>query len=632
MLDRMLTFAGKAQKRGWTYVHAVSSYQARRLRYRIEASRENSAAAHSLPALDFHFSSDDLPRIITSIPDELKQSTTREADAVAEHRFEFRGLPEVCFPGAVDWNARPEGNLSWSWDLNRQRYFLALGTAYFYTGDAKYHATLIDLWSSWIAANPAAEGLNWQSPFEVAARLRNWTWAYALLSASGPTFPAELPVFYRAMEQHARFLFAHLEHHWPNNHLLLEAKTLHEFWLAFPESRATRKWKAEVAGILEDQVLAQVLPDGVHGELCSMYHQIIAGELGELMLLGWKLGQPLPARVEERIGKMTGFSAALLRADGSSALLGDSSPEDTCHRFDFANRGHSDLNYWLWSASSVILPPDEVPVSRRLTSFPDGGYAMARLGSGDHETHLTLDCGRFSACASANHAHCDALSFELHGAGQPLIVDPGFYFPWDGDPAWTRYFRSTAAHNTLAIDGNEQSILSDDWDSSRTARTRLVETLDTGNSIFFSGESIPFSERGQAVHRREMTLRQGQLLLRDSLRGSGQHSVQWFFHLAPRVHVRTLSANSFSADFAGRHFGCEYLASRPGTAIEVIKGAHCPLQGWVAETSSRVVPAEVVIVSGRVELPIEIEFRFCFGATSKPDQAAEQEAVANAQR
>jgi Heparinase II/III-like protein len=89
--------------------------------------------------------------------------------------------------------------------------------------------------------------------------------------------------------------------------------------------------------------------------------------------------------------------------------------------------------------------------------FPNSGYHVLRSDwtSADAQ-HLIFDCGPLG---EGNHGHFDALSFELAAFGNALIVDPGRYtYSESGeDRNWRVHFRSTAAHNTVSVDGLNQT-------------------------------------------------------------------------------------------------------------------------------------------------------------------------------
>ena len=42
---------------------------------------------------------------------------------------------------------------------------------------------------------------------------------------------------------------------------------------------------------------------------------------------------------------------------------------------------------------------------------------------------------------------------ELAGGGRALVLDPGRYTYADDERGWRRWFKCTAAHNTVCVDG-----------------------------------------------------------------------------------------------------------------------------------------------------------------------------------
>ncbi|HEY7617688.1 MAG TPA: oligosaccharide flippase family protein, partial [Terriglobales bacterium] len=331
---RIVTFVEKTRARGWPYVAAVGRYKLRSAAYVVRRAsplpQRLLTNSDVLVTAAFHFAPEDIPRIVASVPAQVKIKTLNEADRFLAQSFCFRGR-EYVFSGKIDWNFCPDGNFSWRWDLNRHAFFLNLATAYYYSQRPEYRAKLLSLWLDWMVQNPVARGPAWRYPFEVAARLQNWIWSYFLLAYSGLEQKG-LRQLAAALVEHAEYLDAHLEYHWPNNHLLLEAKALYQFAILFPE--AGKHFCRRARAVLEHEVLTQILPDGVHSELSSMYHRIIAGELWELALLCRRQRNPLSAAVEERVQRMQEFSRAVLREDGTVPLLGDSALHDTYLRFD----------------------------------------------------------------------------------------------------------------------------------------------------------------------------------------------------------------------------------------------------------------------------------------------------------
>lgn len=88
----------------------------------------------------------------------------------------------------------------------------------------------------------------------------------------------------------------------------------------------------------------------------------------------------------------------------------------------------------------------------RVLSFPASGYFRLEPTPGDV---LVVDCGPIGPDYQPGHAHCDTLSFELSLNGRRVIVDSGCSQYVDGEIR--QYNRGSLGHNTLAIDGVNQS-------------------------------------------------------------------------------------------------------------------------------------------------------------------------------
>ncbi len=82
--------------------------------------------------------------------------------------------------------------------------------------------------------------------------------------------------------------------------------------------------------------------------------------------------------------------------------------------------------------------------------------SSAATSTRTHEIRLVVDAGPLGYRSIAAHGHADALSFTLSVGGLEFLVDPGTY-AYHTQGAWRQYFRGTAAHNTVRVDGQDQS-------------------------------------------------------------------------------------------------------------------------------------------------------------------------------
>ena len=293
-------------------------------------------------------------------------------------------------------------------------------------------------------------------------------------------------------------------------------------------------------------------------------------------------------------------------------MLGDSAKDDVNLRFDLRGEEKCALLYWVGKAGALPSFGDGRRERFALAQiFQQGGYAILRNENEGHPYHLTFDCGRFSRCASPNHGHADALSFELYAHGRALIVDPGVYLPWHGGREWARYFRSTAAHNTLVIDGRNQSELSNYGDVHRTARITRVEMSELAIGKIAAVCRPYWGEADGIEHRRKICdAGDGRIRIRDRVSGSGRHRLEWFFHFAHDLDVVPLDASTVSLRRAtsGREFLRLRAESSFPITLRLIRGRCDPLCGWLSLNSAQVIPAWVASFGAEVEVPCVAEF------------------------
>jgi hypothetical protein len=99
--------------------------------------------------------------------------------------------------------------------------------------------------------------------------------------------------------------------------------------------------------------------------------------------------------------------------------------------------------------------------------------------------HLVIDAGPLGYL-NAGHGHADALSLTLCAGGVPFLVDTGTG-TYTVEPELRDYFRSTAAHNTLQLDGRSQSESCGPFQWRTMASARCLEWLSTDRFDYFEG-------------------------------------------------------------------------------------------------------------------------------------------------
>ena len=438
------------------------------------------------------------------------------------------------------------------------------------TADAKTAAML-----DWIAHNPMGTPDAWD-PYPLSLRIVNWV---AYLDASGEADESIRASLYAQ----TLWLERNLEHRLLANHLLKNAKAL-LFAGAFFEGTDAERWLARGRELFRAQVREQFLADGGHYERSPMYHAIsLADVLDAIVMLESVPGASPPGAcrdLRDAARRALAFYAGILMPDGEIPLFNDAA-------FGVGPRVDDLLAYGAATIGARVarVARDD---GARLQSFPDSGYYTIRNG-GDM---LAIDCGELGPVYQPGHAHADALSFELALAGRRVVVDTGVN-AYEAGAART-YARSTAAHNTVTVDGRDQSEM---WSAFRVARRArpIAASLEyTQAGARFRGR---LRSRG-TEHERTVTYARGLFTFEDRVRGHGTHDVRSFVHLAPDLEPVWTDGAIVLADRADRTPVARIVVS-PGVACVIENAPYFP--GFGATVESRVV---VLSVRGRSPLAI----------------------------
>ncbi len=424
--------------------------------------------------------------------------------------FRFLNSERHFEPENIDWVCSDMPRL-WRYNLH---YFD-------YLQDPSIAQTAKDfLIRDWIEKNPSGTETAWE-PYTVSLRIVNWV-KYFLTRGDANGLP---PIFVRNLALQSEWLYHNLEYHILANHYFKNIKAL-LFSACYVQCAAAERWFLRGEKLLCEQIDEQLLSDGGHYERSPMYHSIFTEDLIDILNISTELPyqESTLVMVKDAAVRASLFLRDLLMPDGQIPLFNDAAfaiaPEPQTI-LEYAGR-ILDLNL----QDRQSHPPSE--------AFSDSGYFIL----GDADNRMIIDCGECGPRYQPGHTHCDLLSYELAVAGQRTIVDTGTFNYEPG--AARRYDRSTAAHNTVRIDGQEQSEV---WGLFRVARraSPLSAKLFTDNSEtqIFCGSHDGYRRLADKVtHLRRVEFKKDRgWMIEDRLEGQGQHHVESFIHIHPELSI-----------------------------------------------------------------------------------------------
>jgi hypothetical protein len=504
------------------------------------------------------------------------------AQAAREGRFTHAG---VC----VDLGLRPDWRRAdlptdkeWFIEWGKFSWGLDMAHAARVTGDPGYLNAWRRLVEGWIGGDRATE----DPTHTVGRRIQNWLYAWTSFSRSpgyeglGANRAAQIA---ESLDHQARDLRERLSP--VRNHRTVELYALLMFALAMPERAGSDELRAFAATELHRNLLTDVRPDGVHIEASTHYHLIALRSWLGARENARRFDVAMPRGYDDRLLAACEFGLHVHRPDGQIPALSDSDTGSYADLMRLAAQVFDRPDFeWGATGGGAGTPP-----ARRLVSFPDGGYHVQRSGWGDGDTafdderFLIFDCGPLG---EGGHGHYDALSVEIACGGGPVAIDPGRYTYAEDVPNMRHWFKGTAAHNTVVVDGLDQIPYRRGKPKAPLSEARFLGRLCAPGVDVLVGEVE--SPGYDAVHRRRLTFVDGRYwVFEDRLTASRPHRYDLRWHLAPDAHG---AARVIRRDGDAVILGPRAAFVLVGTALPVLE------DGWFAPHYGVRVPAPVVSV------------------------------------
>lgn len=386
----------------------------------------------------------------------LNQNDEKWANDALEHRFfvHVGYQPSYFYGEDIDWQYWPVKDNELRWQLHRHKWFSSLGRMWRVTGEEKYAREWTLEYLDWIAKNPLEKSENaryaWR-PLEVSHRVQDQVNQFQLFLSSENFTPAFLTQFLVNYHRHADYLINHYTD--KGNHLLFEAQRVLLAGSFFREFKDAELWRRSGVDVLNREIRKQVYEDGGQFELCPHYHlasiEIFQKSLAIAQVNGFS--DEFPESYKDTIEKMAEFYANICYPDYTNPCFSDARIIDRKNVINHYRKWHKlfpDNAFMTWMATGGKDGATPDYLSR---GFLDSGFFVFRNSWGMDALQMVIKAG------PPGEWHCqpDNGTIELWYNGKILFQDSGSYI-YGGDKEileQREWFRATAHHNTLTLDG-----------------------------------------------------------------------------------------------------------------------------------------------------------------------------------
>jgi len=592
-----------------------------------------------LDKVSFYGLSDILP---CDVPHKWFNNTIAVAEKLLQHRYDYLALGEVNLGQTINWNHEYKrgidtpllfgpwmdyrdsecyGDFKYFWESPRLQHLITLAKAYYLTNEERYAGEVAKQITSFVEQSPFLLGVNWIMPMEVATRLVSISWITAFLKEHLKNDPQTCELVEYIVKSHVDYVASnYAAYSSANNHLVAEAAGVFIASTCFHQLDKMSSYRQKAYDILSREIIHQHHPDGVNKEQ-AVHYQIFAFQFFLLAgLLAKANSIDFPNQYWEMLEKSANFIAAIADDDCGLPNIGDSDDgkalqlsETDCDtvqsilatsavlfkRSDFKRKAKTfhETSFWLLGQkgkSEFARLDSEIVLSPQV--FDRGGYYILST-SNKTKAKIIFDCGPLGFETIAAHGHADSLSFVLNAYNRPYFIDPGTYTYVAGD-SYRDYFRSTRAHNTIVVDGQNQSEIAGPFLWGQKANSFAEQWNNNENHDEVTGWHNGYHRLPDPVtHRRTIKLDREQdvITIDDHLEMKGRHKIEQYFHLHPECRIEKVTDNILQIENEGKRIE---LAIDSKFNCDVYAGNERPICGWFSSGYDRKCPTHTIVCCG----------------------------------
>ncbi|MBI3802950.1 MAG: alginate lyase family protein [Nitrospirae bacterium] len=512
-----------------------------------------------------------------------------------------REWPSVFF-GAIRYRpGNPYGDIRIAWEPARLQQLVGLALLAKQSSPeisdravALLEAQLL----SWVEANRFGVGIHYISAMECALRLIAVCHALDLVREKLQQPDRIWPTLVGLVESHAALIAKRLSlHSSAGNHTIAEAAGLVYAGFLFPELQGATRWRSRGLALLEEEANHQILPDGGGVEQAFGYLRFILDLYGLVMELLDCKQRMIPQTIRAAVQRGGRFLGAMQGGAARPPSIGDD------------DRGAALSPYLRWSWDQTGWDPG-------WTAFKESGYSLF-CGDGSpsgrtEKSTLLFDHGGLGMAPLYGHGHADALSVTLRRGETEMLVDPGTY-TYNGEARWRAYFRGTAAHNTVTVDGLDQAVQESPFIWSKPFRAKIVRREEIpGGGVRLLARHNGYARIGVTHWRAVVYQPPRGWLIWDWLSGEGEHTLELHWHLG-------LTPEKEGTSLFLSHPTERLSLSVEGGDLTLHRGETEPILGWQSPGYGIKEPITTARVRYRGSLPHEFITRIGIPSLSEKD-------------
>lgn len=489
---------------------------------------------------------------------EMRDIILQTADELTENRFLFR-LPwdmeatneAVNFGGKIKWNYCFNEDEEFIFQLNRHRYFICLGQAFWIKQNDIYVITFINQLLDWINENidiKNADRKVWRT-LETGLRADYWVRAMSFF-ISHPLITDEIKEkFFLALSVHANHLATNPKEGFSikSNWGVMEYAGLY----VLSHVLKNEEYKKKAIYFLKMALHTQIHDDGMQWEASTMYHNEVLDAYFEVLRVDKLYNDEVFSEDEKNIIKNMAFATLYHTYPNHHQILtGDS--DDTDVR-DLLSRGallfkdsslkfagYRELDFesaWLFGPEGIDFYEklEAKEISGGLMAFHESGEAIWRNSYNEDSSFIYFR----NTSLGGGHGHQDKLHIEIWFEGEEILRDSGRFTYKDIDERYR--LKGSQIHNVPIINNTEYAECRDSWIYKSLPASMGNTFVIKENMLLFEGFHCGYMNIGVLLRRRVVTPTSDIVIISDEIIGNKDHVLSQHFAFGNNISLKTQS-------------------------------------------------------------------------------------------
>lgn len=518
----------------------------------------------------------------------MDTGSVSHADKILTDVWPLDRFPDATLPADLTWTENPYSDGYWRAQFYGFRALRHLLAAYRSTGNVAYKNKLLAVIQDFADSGQTSSFS--RDRFATANRGLILVNVYWKLQAASALTPSEAETLVALLDTTARFLADPNNYDANDDRGLTESAALLAIATNFPTLGDAASWtataEARLSTFVDDAVDSEGAPRSraVHTQFQMM------GSLWEIAKWARTHAAPTGAVLDTAIARMATPAAYLLQPDGKIPLVGQSPAWDvraSASSFAEIAQAYPAFDYALSAGASGAAP------GSRVLDLTTSGWSVMRSGwtsgagfTGD--SHVFFDW----RTTTSSKADYDLLNVTVYDSGRPLVVDSGMYSTGTST-AVEAYFKSTAAHNTVLVDGQSQPL-----GVAQAGAVAQLVNLHHGDTNAFARTASHAAYAGVLHSRAVALLHKGVVMVVDRLQSASSHTYEQVWHLTPEATqlasstgtktgpvVRGLTSGGTPLVRIASRFTFADDSMSYDPEVTTARGSDAPVDGWVSESS-----------------------------------------------